>query len=65
MNKSELSRLDRYRQRNQRIDYYPSPDVMDIIRHHAAVGREPCLAGIIDGLVRAGHRVVSGNGGKR
>jgi hypothetical protein len=57
-------RLHRYRQRHRRIDYYPSPDVMDIIAHHQANSGEPCIAGILDGLIRAGHRAVSGNGKK-
>ena len=58
------SRLKRYRIRNRRLDYYPSPDVADIIAYHQANGREKCIAGVIDGLIRAGHRNVSGNGGR-
>ena len=65
MNKPQIVRLQRYRQSHQRIDYYPSHDVMDIIAHHKANSSEPCIAGIIDGLVRAGHRAISGNGTKR
>jgi len=65
MNTSNKLRLRRYRQRNRRIDYYPSPDVLDIVKYHLANGTEPCLAGILDGLIRAGHRAVSGNGGTR
>ena len=51
-------RVQRYRQRNTRIDYYPCPDVADIIAHHKATGSEKCIAGIIDGLVRVGHQNV-------
>jgi hypothetical protein len=65
MNKIKAVRLHRYRQRHRRLDYYPSPDVADIIAHHQSVGREKCLAGILDGLIRAGHKFVSGNGGGR
>jgi hypothetical protein len=65
MNNFDNARLRRYRQRNRRIDYYPSPDVADIIAHHQSNSGEPCIAGILDGLIRAGHRMVSGNGGKR
>ena len=65
MNTSDKLRVRRYRQRNTRIDYYPSPDVLDIINHHLTNGTEPCIAGILDGLIRAGHRAVSGNGGNR
>lgn len=41
--------------------------VADIIAHHqvTATGREKCIAGIIDGLIRVGHQIVSGNWGKR
>ena len=55
-------RLQRYRHRHRRIDYYPSPDVADIIAYHQATGSDTCIAGILDGLIRAGHRIVSGNG---
>lgn len=64
MNKPKRIRLQRYRQKHTRLDYYPSPDVADIIAFHQASGKEPCIAGILDGLIRAGHRAVSGNGGK-
>ncbi len=60
---STTRRVRRYRQQRQRIDYYPSPDVLDIIRHYQATGSDPCIAGILDGLIRAGHRaIISGNG---
>jgi hypothetical protein len=65
MNEVKPVRLHRYRQRHPRLDYYPSPDVADIIAHHQSNGSEKCIAGILDGLIRAGHRVVSGNGGER
>jgi hypothetical protein len=65
MRKSAMNRLKRYRQSNpMRVDYYASPDVAAIIAHYRAVGAEKCIAGILDGLIRAGHRVVSGNAGK-
>ena len=62
MNKKMPLRLKRYREKHTRFDYYPSPDVADIIVYHQANGVETCIAGIIDALVRAGHRNVSGNG---
>ena len=62
--KPAIKRIERYRKTHSRIDYYPSPDVADIIKHHQANSSEPCIAGILDGLIRAGHRSVSGNGGK-
>jgi hypothetical protein len=62
MPKFTPTRLQRYRQRNRRYEFYPSPDVIDIIEHHLTTGAEKCLAGILDGLIRAGHRAVTGNG---
>ncbi len=62
MNRSTPSRLRRYRQRNRRYEFYPSPDVADIIEHHLENGTEKCIAGVLDGLIRAGHRAVTGNG---
>jgi hypothetical protein len=58
-------RLHRYRKSHRRFDYYPSSDVEDIIAHYLENGSEKCIAGILDGLIRAGHRAVSGNGGNR
>ena len=56
------SRVRRYRKQRQRYDFYPSADVVDIIRHYQATGNDKCIAGILDGLIRAGHRaIVSGN----
>ncbi len=65
MSRTNIERLQRYRQKNQRWDYYPSPDVADIISHYQGTGPEKCLAGVIDGLVRVAHRaIVSGNKGQ-
>ena len=52
----------RYRQKQQaRYDYYPSPDVAAIIAHYQAKSSERCVAGVLDGLIRAAHRALSGN----
>lgn len=59
------TRLKRYRERHVRIDFYPSPDVLKILKHHQSLSGEPCLAGVLDGLIRAGHWAVSGNGKSR
>lgn len=61
MSRTNTERRKRYRQNNRRIDYYPSPEVADIIAHYQATGAEKCIAGILDGLIRAGHRSASGN----
>ena len=57
------TRVRRYRARHRRIDYVPSPDVWTIIDHHLKIGTDPYLAGVIDYLIRTGHRAMSGNGG--
>ena len=62
MNKPK--RLHRYRENYRRLDYYPSHDVAAIIDFYRASSKEKCIAGILDGLIRAGHRVCSGNTGK-
>ena len=59
--KSTPARIQRYRKRNRRYEFYPSPDVADIIEHHLQTGPEKCLAGVLDGLIRSGHRAVTGN----
>lgn len=64
MNKRTSPRLQRYRQRNRRFEFFPAPDVLDIILHWQANGHDKCIAGILDDLIRAGHRAVSGNWGK-
>ena len=58
-----LARVRRYRAVHRRIDYVPSFDVLPIIEHHLYIGTEPCLAGVIDYLIRSGHQSITGNGG--
>ena len=60
--KHKQNRLKQYRLRNRRVDYYPAPDVADIIAYRQANGPEKSFAGVIDELIRAGHKNVSGNG---
>jgi hypothetical protein len=57
------ARVRRYRDRHRRLDYVPSPDVWTIINHHLMIGTDSCLAGVIDYLIRTGHRAITGNGG--
>ena len=68
MNPSQMTgnraRVRRYRATHQRIDYVPSPDVLQIIKHHLKLGTDPSLAGVIDYLIRTGHRAITGNGGR-
>ena len=58
-----LARVRRYRAMHRRIDYVPGFDVLPIIQHHLNIGTDPCLAGVIDYLIRSGHRTITGNGG--
>lgn len=60
--KTSVQRVRDYRDHHKRIDYYPSPDVSEIIKYHQENSGEPCAAGVIDDLIRAGHRAVTGNG---
>ena len=58
------ARVARYRANHHRIDYAPMPDVLQIIEHHLNNKLDKYRAGVIDQLIRAGHRAVtmSGNG---
>ena len=58
---SRQASVRRYRARNRRIDYVPSRDVMPIIEKHLAAGLNNCIAGVIDRLIREGHKAMSGN----
>lgn len=58
------ARVRRYRTIHRRIDYIPSPDVLQIIEHHVKMGTDPCLAGVIDYLIRSGQHAITGNGGR-
>lgn len=68
MNHSKImgnrTRVRRYRAIHRRIDYIPSPDVLQIIEHHLKMGTDACLAGVIDYLIRAGQQSITGNGGR-
>jgi hypothetical protein len=57
------ARVRRYRAMHRRIDYVPSSDVLRIIQHHLKIGTDPCLAGVIDHLIRSGHQAITGKGG--
>ena len=56
------ARVLRYRARHRRIDYVPSPEVLAIIEGWLNAKLNNCRAGVIDDLVRAGHKAISGNG---
>jgi hypothetical protein len=58
------ARVRRYRTLHRRIDYVPSHDVRPIIQYYLKIGTDPCLAGVIDYLIRSGHQAITGNGGR-
>ena len=55
------ARVARYRAKHRRIEFFPSADVLKIIEKHLAAGLNNCLAGVIDELIREGHKAMSGN----
>jgi len=57
------ARVRRYRALHRRFDYVPSPDVLLIIEHHLKIGTDRWVAGVIDNLIRYGHRAITGKGG--
>ncbi len=50
----------RYRARNRRIDYVPSPAALAVIEATRTLKLDPTLAGTIDRLVIAGLEAISG-----
>lgn len=55
-------RVQRYRATHRRIDYVPSQTVLETIDRHLAAGLDNCIAGVIDKLIAAGDKAVTGNG---
>lgn len=56
------TRVQRYRAKHRRIDYAPSSTVLAAIDKHLAAGLDNCLAGVIDQLIAAGDKAITGNG---
>ena len=55
-------RVQRYRATHRRIDYAPSPTVLAAIDRHLAAGLDNCIAGVLDHLIEAGDKAITGNG---
>lgn len=55
--------VQRYRSKHRRIDYVPSDDVLRVIEGWLSKNLSNCHAGVIDQLILAGHRAMSGNAG--
>lgn len=55
-------RMQKYRAIHRRIDYVPAPGALAAIERHLAAGLCNCIAGVIDKLIAAGDKAVTGNG---
>ena len=55
------ARMQRYRAKHRRFDYVPSLDALAAIEKHK--GLDNCIAGILDQLILAGNKAITGNGG--
>lgn len=55
-------RVQRYRAKHRRIDYAPSADALALIERHLTSGLDNCTAGVIDRLIVAGSKAITGNG---
>ena len=56
-------RQRRYRTKHRRIDYVPDAYVLSIILKHRKL-MPWNLAGVLDALIMAGDKAISGNGAK-
>lgn len=54
-------RVQRYRATHRRIDYAPAPNALAAIERHLAAGMDNCIAGVLDRLIEAGDKAVTGN----
>ena len=57
-------RVQKYRSTHRRIDYVPCPEALAAIKKHLSIKLDNnCLAGVIDRLILAGNKAITGNGG--
>ena len=54
-------RVQKYRATHRRIDYAPSMSVLAAIERHLDAGLDNCFAGVIDQLIEAGDKAITGN----
>ena len=54
-------RVQKYRATHRRIDYAPSPTALAVIDRHLDAGLDNCIAGVIDHLIEAGDKAITGN----
>ncbi len=57
-----MVRVQRYRAKHRRIDYAPSTEALALIERHLAARLDNCTAGVIDRLIVAGDKSITGNG---
>ena len=53
------ARVQRYRAKHRRFDYVPSPAALAVIEQHKGLCN--CLAGVLDQLILAGSKAITGN----
>ena len=56
----KITAMARYRAAHRRFDYVPSPEALQAINRHREM--DTAFAGVIDHLIMAGDRAISGNG---
>ena len=54
-------RVQKYRATHRRIDYAPAQPALAAIERHLAAGLDNCIAGVIDKLIEAGDKAITGN----
>lgn len=59
------ARVRRYRAKHRRIDYVPSAEALTIIETWLGRKLDNCMVGVLDRLVVAGAKAISGNSGGR
>lgn len=59
------ARVQRYRAKHRRIDYVPSRQALASIEAWLSRNLCTCTSGVIDKLVEAGHKAISGNAVRR
>jgi hypothetical protein len=61
--KPNTTRQQRYRAKHRRIDYVPDGDVLAIIQKHRQL-MPWSMAGVLDTLITAGDKAITGNDSK-
>lgn len=62
--KTKAARLAAWRKDNPRIDYYPEPEVAELIERARAQNPRHSMRAILDALIVAGYKALSGSAGR-